>query len=67
VTGIAGPDGGTARKPVGLVYIALAHEKGVAVTKSLFFGGRAQVKFQSSQKALEVLRKFLIKGTRKEL
>jgi nicotinamide-nucleotide amidase len=67
VTGIAGPDGGTARKPVGLVYIALAHEKGVAVTKGLFFGGRAQVKFQSSQKALEVLRKFLIKGSRKAL
>ncbi len=65
VTGIAGPDGGTARKPVGLVYIALAHGKGVVVTRNLFFGGRAQVKFQSSQKALDVLRKFLIKGTRK--
>lgn len=63
VTGIAGPDGGTARKPVGLVYIALAHDKGAAVTRNLFFGGRAQVKFQSSQKALDILRKFLIKGS----
>lgn len=63
VTGIAGPDGGTARKPVGLVYIALAHEKGTTVHRNLFFGGRAQVKFQSSQRALDVLRKFLIKGT----
>lgn len=62
VTGVAGPDGGTARKPVGLVYIALAHDKGVAVHRNLFFGGRAQVKFQSSQKALDILRKFLIKG-----
>jgi len=67
VTGIAGPDGGTARKPVGLVYIALAHAKGVAVHRTLFFGGRAQVKFQSSQKALDILRKFLIKGTEKVL
>jgi nicotinamide-nucleotide amidase len=62
VTGIAGPDGGTARKPVGLVYIALAHDKGAAVHRNLFFGGRAQVKFQSSQRALDLLRKFLIKG-----
>ncbi|MCJ7485353.1 MAG: competence/damage-inducible protein A [Candidatus Aminicenantes bacterium] len=63
VTGVAGPGGGTTRKPVGLVYIALAHNKGAAVTRNHFFGGRAQVKYQSSQKALDVLRKFLIKGT----
>jgi nicotinamide-nucleotide amidase len=67
VTGIAGPDGGTARKPVGLVYVALAHEKGVAVHRNLFFGGRAEVKFQSSQKALDVLRKFLMKRRSKAL
>jgi nicotinamide-nucleotide amidase len=67
VTGIAGPDGGTARKPAGLVYIALAHDKGTAVCRTLFFGGRAQVKYQSSQKALDILRKFLIKGPRKAL
>ncbi|MCX6569415.1 MAG: competence/damage-inducible protein A [Candidatus Aminicenantes bacterium] len=63
VTGIAGPDGGTAGKPVGLVYIALAHEKGTTVYRNLFFGGRAPIKFQSSQRALDVLRKFLIKPT----
>jgi len=63
VTGIAGPGGGTARKPVGLVYIALAHANGVAVSRTRCWGGRDQVKFQSSQKALDVLRKFLIKGT----
>lgn len=67
VTGVAGPDGGTARKPVGLVYIALAHDKGAAVHRNLFFGGRAQVKYQSSQKALDVLRKFLIKRSQKAL
>ena len=67
VTGVAGPDGGTARKPVGLVYIALAHAQGGAVHRNLFFGGRAQVKFQSSQKALDVVRKSLTKRSKKVL
>lgn len=66
ITGIAGPDGGTARKPVGLVYTALARAKGVMVEKSIFWGGREQVKFQSSQKALNMLRKELIKGREKK-
>jgi len=67
VTGIAGPDGGTARKPVGLVYIALARASGVAVTRSLFFGGRAYVKQQASQKALDLVRKSLTKASQKPL
>jgi nicotinamide-nucleotide amidase len=61
ITGIAGPDGGTAHKPVGLVYVALARAAGVSVEKNIFWGGREQVKFQSSQKALDILRKDLIK------
>ena len=67
VTGVAGPGGGSARKPVGLVYIALARARGVAVFRERFFGDRAQVKFQSSQKALDILRKFLSKGRRMAL
>ncbi|HDT13858.1 MAG TPA: competence/damage-inducible protein A [Candidatus Aminicenantes bacterium] len=59
VTGVAGPGGGTARKPVGLVFVALARERGTTVTRNLFLGGRAQVKFQSSQKALDLVRKVL--------
>jgi nicotinamide-nucleotide amidase len=66
-TGIAGPGGGTARKPVGLVYIALAHARGVVVRRNLFFGGRADVKFQSTQKALDMLRKWLTGEPRKAL
>lgn len=62
VTGVAGPGGGTARKPVGLVYVALARDRGTTVTRNLFYGGRAQVKFQSSQKALDMLRKALTPG-----
>jgi nicotinamide-nucleotide amidase len=60
VTGIAGPDGGTARKPVGLVYIGLARARGVAVTRNLFFGGREYVKTQAAQKALDMVRKALL-------
>ncbi len=67
VTGIAGPGGGSARKPVGLVYIALAGARGATVLRNLFFGGRAQVKLQSSQKALDLVRKSLSPRPRKVL
>ncbi len=59
VTGVAGPGGGTPRKPVGLVYVAIARSRGAKVLRNLFFGGRTQVKFQSSQKALDLVRKML--------
>ncbi len=61
VTGIAGPGGGTPAKPAGLVYIALARGGRVEVERRIFSGGRANVKFQSSQKALAMLRNILIK------
>ena len=67
VTGIAGPGGGSARKPVGLVYIALSRARGTRVERHLFFGGRDQVKFQSSQKALDMMRKALTARTGKAL
>jgi nicotinamide-nucleotide amidase len=67
VTGIAGPGGGSARKPVGLVYIALAGARGTAVTRSLFYGGRDYVKTQSAQKALDMVRKSLTAASRKRL
>lgn len=67
VTGVAGPGGGTPRKPVGLVYVALAVARGVKVYRSLFFGGRADIKFQSSQKALDLVRKSLIKPSKKAI
>jgi nicotinamide-nucleotide amidase len=61
ITGIAGPAGASPRKPVGLVYIALSHPRGTALRRSNFIGGREQVKFQSSQKALDLLRSHLTK------
>ncbi|MGA2532050.1 MAG: competence/damage-inducible protein A [Candidatus Aminicenantales bacterium] len=66
ITGVAGPGGGTPRKPVGLVYVALSDNARTMVERSLFWGGREQVKFQSSQKALNMLRKELIKGGKKK-
>lgn len=53
VTGIAGPDGGTEEKPVGLVFIAVAFEQQSAVYKHQFDGDRASVRSQTVAAALE--------------
>ncbi len=60
ITGIAGPAGGTLRKPVGLVFVALDSSEGTEVEKNLFLGSRQQIKFQSTQKALDMLRRRLL-------
>lgn len=62
ITGIAGPSGGTPDKPAGLVFAALAWNKGSEVSKNLFLGNREAIKFQSSQKAMDMLRRHLLKG-----
>ena len=59
ITGIAGPDGGTPQKPVGLVYIAVAGPDRTAVKKNRFTGTRKQIKFQTTQTALDMLRRML--------
>lgn len=56
VTGVAGPDGGTAEKPVGLVYIAVAYPGGCEVDKANFIGSRQIVRHRASQTALNMLR-----------
>lgn len=57
VTGIAGPDGGTAEKPVGTVFVALAEQnRETQVERYNFPGERSRVKFMSSQAALNLLR-----------
>ncbi len=59
VTGIAGPGGGSEQKPVGTVVVAVAFPGGTRVRRFLFLGGRAQVKFQASQAALDMVRRAL--------
>jgi PncC family amidohydrolase len=54
-TGIAGPGGATARKPVGLVYIALASGEGVTAEEFHFPGGRAVVTDAATEAALLLL------------
>ena len=56
VTGIAGPTGGTAAKPVGLVYMALSAVDGTIAFEHRFSGSRIDIKLRASQAALNMLR-----------
>ena len=59
VTGIAGPDGGTAEKPVGLVYIGCHVNGNIVVERNVFSGTRREVREQSVLAALKLLKKQL--------
>ena len=54
-TGIAGPDGGTEKKPVGLVYIGCFMKDRVTVEEHIFDGDRAAVREQAVDAALKLL------------
>ena len=56
VTGIAGPDGGTAEKPVGLVYIGVSDENGTIAREFRFRGNREWVRTLACGNALNLLR-----------
>jgi nicotinamide-nucleotide amidase len=60
ITGIAGPDGGTAEKPVGTVCFALASSSGVISRRYKLWGTRDWVKILSSQVALDWVRRHLL-------
>jgi len=62
VTGIAGPDGGTEEKPVGLVYVGVADKNGVQVKRSNFAGSREIIRERSANTALYMLRSKLVAG-----
>ena len=55
VTGIAGPDGGSAEKPVGLVYIGISGPGGTVVEKNIFKGNRSEIRESAVIKALSLL------------
>ena len=56
VTGIAGPDGGTDEKPVGLVYIGCCIKDEVTVKECHFSGTRTEIREQAANTALDLLR-----------
>ena len=62
VTGIAGPDGGTEEKPVGLVYIAVKVLNEVLVKKIIFSGNRDIIRIRAVYSALDTLRRMLLKN-----
>lgn len=63
ITGIAGPEGGTPEKPVGLVYIALSQENyKTTVERCEFIGSRGIIRQRATQTALNSLRLRLLKA-----
>jgi nicotinamide-nucleotide amidase len=60
VTGVAGPDGGSEEKPVGLVYVALADDAHTEHKRFVIPGDRELIRWRASQAALDMLRRRLI-------
>ena len=59
ITGVAGPDGGTPEKPVGLVWIAVDVDGEFSVHGGRFIGDRAEIRFRATQGALNMIRRTL--------
>ena len=64
VSGIAGPDGGTDEKPVGLVYIGCCIKDEVTVKECHFDGTRYEVREQAANTAIDLLRAAIVKNYR---
>ena len=67
ITGVAGPTGGTPQKPVGMVAIAAAWARNGTIETRVrtfnFVGGREMVRFQASQAALDMVRRWITEGS----
>lgn len=55
ITGLAGPGGATAEKPVGLVYISICGENVHKAEKFIFSGTRDEVRFQAAEEAMKLV------------
>ena len=60
ITGVAGPTGGSEEKPVGLVFHALAGERGTEVIERNFPGDRKRIRWFATQQALDMVRRKLM-------
>ncbi|MCC7055085.1 MAG: competence/damage-inducible protein A [Gemmatimonadaceae bacterium] len=60
ITGVAGPDGGTADKPVGTVWIAIDVRGEVMTNRAVYIGDRAEVRHRASQAAMDLVRRALL-------
>ena len=61
ITGLAGPDGGTPERPVGLVYIGCSVNKKVIVKKYQFRGNRQKIRENAVVYALDLVRRCILK------
>ncbi|MGH7657639.1 MAG: nicotinamide-nucleotide amidohydrolase family protein, partial [Gemmatimonadales bacterium] len=59
ITGVAGPDGGTSKKPVGLVWFGLANTDGARAVRRNIFGDRNAIRERATDIALDLLRRML--------
>ncbi|MBO5303575.1 MAG: CinA family protein [Lachnospiraceae bacterium] len=66
-TGIAGPDGGTDEKPVGLVYLACCLNDDIEVEKHIFSGNRKEVREASVLSALQLVERMIKKHMDKRI
>ncbi len=62
ITGIAGPGGGSAEKPVGTVHIGLADQTGARERRFRYPGDRDRIRQQASQSALDMIRRYFLYG-----
>lgn len=63
-TGIAGPDGGSEEKPVGLVYLGIATSKGARSARFVLGGNRDEITARATSYALDMARRHLAGGKR---
>lgn len=61
ITGIAGPDGGSKEKPVGLVYVGVSSKNGTEVKRLTLKGNREKVRYQACINALDMARRAVLR------